>query len=228
MTDRLSQGVFIPGINGFTRLRQSRWFLGLLKSRVWAATSRGQGALQIPWDPHVISGGGLPDTTMPLGDIRPPSDAILTKLIFFKCSGTILKLGSRREVQNINHSLTCPSSKISTRVGMMSSFFRNLLTFHEENFSDFRESHQNQDLKPNNDGNRTYLIISKPVNLQNRYQQTKLNHHHRDRTKPRNDSSQLKSNIGCSKSERERSYSKSREKEDKKQQQKICLVLSGD
>ena len=111
-------------------------------------------------------------------------------------------------------------------MGMMSSFFE--IHSFSKNFSDFRGSHQSQDLNFNHDGNRTYLIISKPVNLQNRYQQTKSNHHHRDRTKPGNDSSQLKSNKRCSKSERERSYSKSREKEDKKHQQKICLVLSGD
>ena len=96
-------------------------------------------------------------------------------------------------------------------------------------FSDFGELHQSQDLKSNNDGNRTYLIISKPVNLQSRYQETKTIHNHRDRSKPRKSStSQLKSNKSCSKPERERSYSKSRPKEDKKHQQKICLVLSGD
>ena len=96
-------------------------------------------------------------------------------------------------------------------------------------FSDFGELHQSQDLKSNNDGNRTYLIISKPVNLQSRYQETKTPHRHRDKTKPgKCPTSQLKSNKSCSKPERERSYSKSRPKEDKKHQQKICLVLSGD
>ena len=97
-------------------------------------------------------------------------------------------------------------------------------------FSEYEELNQNhsQDFKTfdkNEFGrNRTYLVISKPVNLQCRYQHT--NNYHREKTKHRNDSSQIKSIKSCRKSER--SYSKSRPEEEKKHQQKICLVLSGD
>ena len=49
-----------------------------------------------------------------------------------------------------------------------------------DNFSEYGELNHSQDFKSNNknefDGNRTYLIISKPVNLQNRYQQTNNYH----------------------------------------------------
>ena len=98
-------------------------------------------------------------------------------------------------------------------------------------FSEYEELNQNhsQDFKTFDNNvfsrNRTYLVISKPVNLQCRYQHT--NNYHREKTKQRNDStSQIKSIKSCRKSER--SYSKSRPKEEKKHQQKICLVLSGD
>ena len=106
-----------------------------------------------------------------------------------------------------------------------------LLLFQLDNFSEFREVQQSHDLTSNDNhkfvGNRTYLIISKPVNLQRRYQQTNNDHH--GKTKPRKDStSQIKSIKCCRKSERQRSYSKSRPKEETKHQQKICLVLSRD
>ena len=106
-----------------------------------------------------------------------------------------------------------------------------LFKLRKDIFSECEELIQNhsQDFKffdKNDFGrNRTYLVISKPVNLQCRYQHT--NNYHREKTKQRNDStSQIKSIKKCRKSER--TYSKSRSKEEKKHQQKICLVLSGD
>ena len=96
-------------------------------------------------------------------------------------------------------------------------------------FSEYGELNQNhsQDFKfidKNEFGrNRTYLVISKPVNLQCRYQQTK--NYHCKKIKQRNDSNQIKSIKSCHKSV---AYSKLRPKEEKKHQQKICLVLSGD
>ena len=99
-------------------------------------------------------------------------------------------------------------------------------------FSEYEELNRNhsQDFnfidKNDFSRNRTYLVISKPLNLECRYQHT--NNYHHEKTKQRNDSSQIKSIKSCRKTERSSYYSKSRPKEEKKYQQKICLVLSGD
>ena len=148
------------------------------------------------------------------------------------CSGIFPRLGFRREVQNISHFRTCHFGKIYNKIGdKFLNVFLYLFESKTDNCSEYGELNHSQDFKSNNknefDGNRTYLIISKPVNLQSRYQQT--NNHHHGKTKQRNDStSQINSIKCCRKSERQRSYSKSRPKEETKHQQKICLVLSGD
>ena len=156
-------------------------------------------------------------------------------------SGTIPRLGFHREVQNINHFQTWQFLRICIRMGRYfyisfcwrKSHYCNILL--RDNLSDMAGlSYRGHNLESNDYessyGDRTYLIISKPVNLQNRNHQT-IHHHHSDRSETRNFStrqSRSRSNKLCRKSETRRSYSKSEPKEDKKHQQKICLVLSSD
>ena len=143
---RLSQGVFVPGTNGFTKLRQTRRFLRLLQSQVWAGILRGQDTLLTLWGPPVTSGGGQPDMTTPPGEeylgqcwnflIKTEeflassgvqemqisvwwkcSRALNIHLTHSSCIGTIPRLGFHREVPNTNHCLTCHFSRTCNKMG---------------------------------------------------------------------------------------------------------------
>ena len=106
----------IPGINGFTRLRQCRWFLGL-KSQVWA--------LQWHWEEEKLC---------------RHLETLMWQAVWWtarydnapKWDLSMIRLDSCREVQNIKHSLTCPSDRITTRGGMMCTFFESVENLNEK------------------------------------------------------------------------------------------------